>query len=142
MMRGLTTGIENKVLPLLAINGASNYLPPIYNPSTIPPGAFSIQVQNIPKQAETEQKEESNILKLYPNPTQEVVNIDYSLPNNIAQAELIILSLDGKKVWQRAVNQPQGTEQVNISAQRNGQYIALLKCQGKTLAEFRFVIAR
>ena len=145
-------GIQYKVYPLLALNGVSSYIAPIYMPSQIPPSsARRGSSDNSDNFAEDEQQHNDavmarisklNNLKVYPNPAQKVLNVVYELQEGIQNASISIYGLDGKMISQVVLTDNAGEKQLDISSMRNGQYICTIEGNGAKLKQLKFAITR
>lgn len=145
-----TSGIQNKVLPLLAINNQLSYLPPVYDPYASSNGSFNAISTGDKIRIETDDNELEhmedvrlyNRFKLYPNPTQEYLNIDYQCKSNLDDTRIVVYGLDGRMIEQFALPTHKGQITIDVSAYRNGRYIASLQWKDFRLYETKFAVAR
>jgi hypothetical protein len=83
-----------------------------------------------------------NRFKLYPNPTQEYLNIDYQCKSNLDDTRIVVYGLDGRVIEQFALPTHKGQITIDVSAYRNGRYIASLQWKDFRLYETKFAVAR
>jgi aminopeptidase YwaD len=71
-------------------------------------------------------------VSFFPNPTKEFINIDKgSLTESAYQISLI--DINGKKVLEKSIQNPNQLEQINISSFNKGIYLAVLKTNDKQI---------
>lgn len=118
-----TTGIQNKVLPLLAINGASNYLPPIYNPYNVPTGGYQNKWSGSQEQTtKLEAASQPNHVLAYPNPTKESLTLSYRFREDLDAVLLSVYDMQGSLVSSQPLTTASGEVVLDVSAYRNGSY--------------------
>ncbi|PCJ65666.1 MAG: hypothetical protein COA58_09685 [Bacteroidetes bacterium] len=150
-----TNGIQNKVLPLLVLNNATTYLPPIYNPYTAASGAFiaiksNKETSEFQDDIKTDSKFENNNKQkltstkvlVYPNPTRKSIHINYSIEKDFNEASIVIYDLVGKELKREVIKSAEGNFSMDVSAHRNGKYSGKLIVDGLVEKMFTFVIAR
>jgi hypothetical protein len=149
--RTKTNGIQNYVLPLLLMNNATTYLPPIYHPflqSTSAKTTFE-EDKNVEQEQLTELdleiKLSSNSMTkviLYPNPTQKLLNISYEIAIEFTEANFEIYDLKGRLIVKEEITKKDGIVPINVSSYRNGTYVFKLYIDDKLTHNSNFVVTR
>ncbi len=80
------------------------------------------------------------ILQCYPNPTKELINFKYTLPNNATQGVIHVYNYLGDLIKSLSINQTIGIETVNLSNLSNGLYCYTLLVNNTTIAKGKFVL--
>lgn len=98
-----------------------------------PTGALFTEIYSLPGSLPTPVEEPflEGHVQVYPNPVSNNVTIEYSLPANEKQGEILIYDLNGKMMESISVGQHFTTVQLNVSSYSRGVYIASLN--GKNL---------
>ncbi len=80
-----------------------------------------------------------NVVKVFPNPTMDVVNINFSnLPTNVT---IVVYDLSGKKLLSQ--NLSKATNAINVSDFNNGVYVyTILNVDGKSIANGKFSVVK
>lgn len=84
------------------------------------------------------EENEIDKINIFPNPTQDFVNIE--LPKNINQVQLSIYILTGQLISQKQIKQ--FNKQISITELGNGMYIFLIQKGDKVIGRQRVVVAR
>jgi hypothetical protein len=84
-------------------------------------------------------------LKLFPNPAQQYVIVEYNFADEVSGSEnmvLTIISGDGKTVEQYKIVKPQDQLLINCRNLNSGSYICKMACGKKTLGLGKFIISK
>lgn len=77
-------------------------------------------------------------IDIYPNPTQDFVNVEIS--GNYKATQLNIYNLTGQLIYQKQLTQP--NEQIPIPELGNGMYIFVIQNEDRVIGRHRVVVAR
>ena len=67
-------------------------------------------------------QENTWISELYPNPTTNVVNIDYNFPTSVKKAEVKVVNLVGSVVMEKTLDAKANCQSINVSELKSGIY--------------------
>lgn len=146
-----TNGIQNEVIPLLVLNNATTYLPPIYrldNSSVaVRVAKPSAEVDRIPientiaEEVNHPERSQRVDLVLYPNPTQRVLHVAYTIGAS-TEARVAVVDLQGKVVYEQKLQENSTEIAIDVSTYRNGTYIIKLYADKENLITKTFSVAR
>ncbi len=89
------------------------------------------------------QVEPSSSIQLFPNPTRDQINLDFTLEQHSASVQLILTDMNGKVIEQRPLSNQLGQQrvQVDMSSQAPGIYLVQIITDQERLTE-KFVVIR
>lgn len=76
----------------------------------------------------------------YPNPAIHLVNVDYSIPNSVSQASIILTNMLGSKVKEVNLTELTGKARISVSELMNGIYFYSLMADDKLILTRKFVV--
>ncbi len=76
------------------------------------------------------QIEKANHLNIKPNPANDILNIEYQLPESVQKADLIIYSTNGKRIKKYSLSNSSGKFKINCATYASGIYFICLKGPG------------
>jgi hypothetical protein len=83
-------------------------------------------------------------LRLFPNPAQQYVIVEYNFSGEVSGAESMLLTIsssDGKTVEQRKIVKPQDQLLIDCRLLNSGNYICKIALGKKTLATGKFILS-
>jgi hypothetical protein len=75
---------------------------------------------------ETTTIKEDPVLKLYPNPTNQEVTVQYTITNPKGKTNVSLYDLTGRKLEMKSFQEAQGSFQLNTQDYPNGIYLVVL----------------
>ena len=84
---------------------------------------------------------ENNIVDIYPNPAQDLININYSLVKGVSNGKLVVTNMLGKMVRSYEVRGSTGKAILETSELENGIYFYSLVVNGKTYATRKLLVS-
>ena len=131
----------------------STYLPPIYSPTSAntayrtsnsnSSAPLESNVNTRPNNVESQLDDvPASQMVLYPNPTQKVLNVAYTLAAEYRNGEVIVFDLNGRELLRQSISATSGTITLDVQALRNGRYITKLVVDGDVVKQSIFAIAR
>ena len=81
-------------------------------------------------------------MTLYPNPSRDLVNIDFSNHDIVPKAQLMVTDILGRTVKTVALDNWTDKYVLDVSGVANGSYLCVLLAEGKTLQSVKFTIIR
>ena len=101
---------------------------------------------NVPGKMVGETKNDENKLNdlnySFPNPAKNEINLKYCLPENIPNAELVILNSKGNTLIKYRINNSSELLKIDISSFENGIYFYYLKANAKQFGNNKFVVLK
>jgi hypothetical protein len=79
---------------------------------------------------------------LYPNPTQKILNVAYTVTAEYSNGEVIVFDLNGRELLRQSICATSGTITLDVQALRNGRYITKLVVDGNVVKQSILAIAR
>lgn len=80
--------------------------------------------------------------KVYPNPVNDLLSLDYLLPKNISQAAVNIYNYAGELVRSFAINSNHGTISQNVSNLSSGLYLLNIIANHITIGQQKIIISK
>ena len=81
----------------------------------------------------------SNYFKLYPNPANNYISIEYNFDYNFSNALFSVITLEGATVLNFKTNYRQGVHNIDLRDWKQGTYIISLKSNGRMLQSEKFI---
>ncbi len=78
----------------------------------------------------------------YPNPAKNEINLKYSLPNNMEEAELVIVNATGKTIIKYRINNMSEFIKIDVSSFEYGIYYYYWESNSQKIGNNKFVIAK
>lgn len=78
----------------------------------------------------------------YPNPAANVVYADYTIPESVSRASIVITNMLGSKVKEVSLNDRSGKARISVSDLINGIYFYSLRADDQLLLTRKFVVRR
>jgi hypothetical protein len=123
---------------VLLANNMISYQEPVY----LPDETKSAEVRKVTKPPKVLR---SSSFKLFPNPANQYVIVEYNISDNVSSAENIFLTIwasDGKKIDQRKIVKLQGQVLIDCHNLISGSYICKISSGKKTFGSGKFVITK
>lgn len=148
-----TNGIQSEVRPLLVLNGALDYLPPIYHPDNSDYAVRVAQEEDELEETSTDDAsalimsmkkqtiQENSGLLLYPNPTQHTLHVTYTLglPYN---AKIAIVELRGATLFEQILLEQSSDIALDVSTYTSGTYMVKLYVDRENIITKTFSVTR
>lgn len=83
-----------------------------------------------------------DLLTIYPNPANNQITLNFTLPDNTSEATLHLYGIDGRFIEQYTISSKQKTMELNVANFANGTYIYLLSADGKLIARKKLNVAK
>jgi hypothetical protein len=83
-----------------------------------------------------------DLMTIYPNPANNQITLNFTLPDNTSEATLHLYGIDGRFIEQYTISSKQKTMELNVANFANGTYIYLLSADGKLIARKKLNVAK
>ncbi len=108
---------------LLMLNGASNYKEPVYLPDVM-----------VNRKMKTNNRlEEKEYMKVYPNPADKYITVEYSIATEDINVVLKVVNTESKIVFAKKLENPEDIILIDIRNFSQGNYIVYIEVQGKVV---------
>ena len=87
-----------------------------------------------------DEKEKTKLIECFPNPTSNLINLRYKLPDNCNMASINIYDNIGKLIKSIPIEMTQGIESFNMNKFSGGLYYYTLIVNTTTIASGKFIV--